>query len=307
MIDLALLDAIARSTVTMAVPLLLAALGELLAERAGIINIGLEGMVIAGAFAAMVGTWYTGWPAAGITLGLVVGGLAGALLAAFTVGIGANQVVAGTALTLLAYGLTGVAYRAVFGVTGAALTVAGSSVWAIPGLHALPVIGAPGEQTMLGYLAFALVPALAFGVKRTVPGLQLRMSGENPRAAETQGVPVQRVRTLALVACGALAAAAGAFLVVAYARTFVEGMSAGRGFIALAIVIVGRWSPWGIVSAALLFGLATALQFHFQALGLDVPYQFFLALPYVLTLLVLAGYAGRAQPPAGLGQPYVRE
>jgi len=132
------------------------------------------------------------------------------------------------------------------------------------------------------------------------------MVGENPQAAEAQGVAVERTRTCALVLCGALAAAGGAYLAVAYARTFVEGMSAGRGFIALAIVIVGRRSAWGILLAALFFGFATALQFHFQALGLNVPFQFFLILPYVLTLLVLAGAAGKANAPAALGQPYER-
>jgi simple sugar transport system permease protein len=132
------------------------------------------------------------------------------------------------------------------------------------------------------------------------------MVGENPAAAEAQGVSVRRIRIAAIVVCGVLAAAGGAYLAVAYARTFVEGMSAGRGFIALAIVIVGRYSAWGILAAALFFGLATALQFHFQALGLNIPYQFFLVLPYLLTLLVLAGYVGRTRAPAALGQPYER-
>jgi simple sugar transport system permease protein len=129
------------------------------------------------------------------------------------------------------------------------------------------------------------------------------MVGENPQAAAAQGVQVGLTQTLALLSCGTLAATAGAYLAIAYAHTFVEGMSAGRGFIALAIVIFGRWSPWGIMGAALLFGLATALQFHVQSLGLAIPYQFLLMLPYVLTLLVLAGYAGTAQAPAALGLP----
>jgi len=215
-------------------------------------------------------------------------------------------VVAGTALNLLAAGLTGVAYRAVFGVTGAALTIGGAPAFAIPGLAALPIVGAFFSQNLLGYAAFALAPAIGFLLWRTLAGLKLRMVGENPHAAETQGVAVRRVRVLALVACGALTATGGAYLSVAYANTFVEGMSAGRGFIALAIVIVGRRTATGVVLAALGFGLATALQFHFQALGLDVPFQFFLVLPYLLTLVVLAGFIGRASAPAALGQPYVR-
>jgi len=227
-----------------------------------------------------------------------------ALFAYVVVVHSANQVVVGTALNLLAIGATGVAYRAWFGVTGTALTVAGFAPLTVPGLVSLPIVGAPlFAQSVLGYLAFGLVPVLAFGLYRTIPGLKLRMVGESPAAAAAQGVAVRLTQTVALLACGILATTAGTYLSVAYAHTFVEGMSAGRGFIALAIVIFGRWSPWGILGAALLFGLATALQFHVQALGLTVPYQFLLMLPYVLTLLVLAGYAGTTRAPAALGVP----
>lgn len=305
--DLALLNALAASMVTMAVPLLLAALGELIAERAGVINIGLEGLILFGAFAALVTATFSGSAQLGIAAALTVGALLGAGFAFFVVQRNANQVVAGTALNLLAVGLTGVAYRAIFGVTGAALTISGTPSMPLPLLSGLPIIGPSFfSQTLLAYAAFALVPALALGLSRTVPGLMLRMVGESPYAAETQGVNVARVRALALVACGALAAAGGAYLALAYARTFVEGMSAGRGFIALAIVIVGRRSPVGILGAALFFGLATALQFHFQALGLAVPFQLFLMLPYVLTLVVLTVSLSGARAPAALGQPYER-
>ncbi|MBI4517844.1 MAG: ABC transporter permease [Deltaproteobacteria bacterium] len=303
-----LATALLASTLTMAVPLLLAALGELLVERAGVINIGLEGMMLSGAFAAMVTTYASGSPTLGVIAASASGAILGGLFALVVVYRNANQVVTGVALNLLAAGLTGVAYRAVFGITGAALTVAGIAPIAIGGLARLPVVGeALFAQTPLGYLALALVPASAFLLFGTVPGLELRMVGENPQAAAAQGVAVARVRTLALLACGALAGMAGAYLAVVYARTFIEGMSAGRGFIALAIVIFGRWSPVGILVAALLFGLATALQFHFQALGLAVPYQFFLMLPYVMTLLALSVSAGKSRAPAALGQPYLRE
>ncbi len=301
-----LLTALIASTITMAVPLLLAALGELIAERAGVLNIGLEGMLLGGAFAALVVTLLSGSTVLGVGAALLVGLASGALLGLFVVHWQAHQVVAGTALNLLAAGLTGVAYRATFGVTGAALTVAGMPRLSVPGLAGLPVIGPLFDQTLLGYAAFALVPLLWLFFTRTLAGLRVRMVGENPWAAETQGVAVRRVRLAALLACGALAASGGAFLSTAYANTFVEGMSAGRGFIALAIVIVGRRHPLGALLAALGFGFATALQFHFQALGLDVPFQFFLILPYVLTLLVLAGFVGRRAAPAALGQPYER-
>ena len=301
-----LLGALLASTITMAVPLLLAALGELIAERAGVLNIGLEGMLLSGAFVAVVVALLSGSTALGFACALLVGAALGLLLGVFVAHWDTNQVVAGTALNLLAAGLTGVAYRAVFGVTGAALTIAGAPTFALPGLAGLPVIGAFFDQSLLGYAAFAAVPAVGWGLTRTLAGLRLRMVGENPWAAETQGVAVRRVRVVALLLCGALAAAGGAYLSLAYANTFVEGMSAGRGFIALAIVIVGRRQPLGVLLAALCFGFATALQFHFQALGLAVPFQFFLILPYVLTLLVLAGRVGRASAPAALGQPYRR-
>lgn len=303
-----LVAALCTSSVTMAVPLLLAALGELLVERAGIINIGLEGMMLTGAFVAMVTTYFTGSPLLGVLMALCSGVLLAALFSFAVVRQNANQVVAGVAINLLAVGVTGVGYRAVFGVTGTALTVSAVAPMAVPGLVQLPVIGgALFNQTLIGYLAFALVPVCAFIISRTVLGLQLRMAGENPHAAAAQGVPIGRVRTFALLACGALAAAGGAYLAVVYSRTFVEGMSAGRGFIALAIVIFGRWSPWGILASALLFGLATALQFHFQALALAIPYQFFLVLPYLVTLIALAVSAGKTSAPAALGQPYLRD
>jgi len=302
--SVSLLTALIASMIVMAVPLLLAALGELLAERAGVLNIGLEGMMLAGAFAALTVAWHSGSTALGVLTALLVGAALGALLAWFVVRDGANQVVAGTALNLLAAGLTGVGYRAVFGVTGAAISIAGAPSAPLPLLAALPIVGPFFNQTVLGYVAFALAPAIGFFLWRTFAGLQLRMVGENPAAAETQGVSVQRLRTTALIVCGALAATGGAFLSVAYANTFVEGMSAGRGFIALAIVIIGRRTATGIVLASLFFGFATALQYHFQALGLGVPFQFFLVLPYVLTLLVLAGVVGRATAPGALGEPY---
>ncbi len=303
--DINLLTGLASSTVTMAVPLLLAALGELIAERAGVINIGLEGLILIGAFTALVGAMSSGSTAVGILAAAAVGALLGAGLAACIVWRHADQVLAGTALNLLGVGATGVAYRALFGVTGAALTIPGSAALPIPLLSTVPIAGAAlFNQTPLVYASVLLVPCVGIVLGRTVPGLKLRMVGENPYAAETEGISVAAVRTVALLACGVLAALAGAYLAVAYARTFVEGMSAGRGFIALAIVIVGRRSAWGILVAAMFFGLATALQFHFQALGLRVPFQLFLTLPYVLTLVVLAARVGKSTAPAALGQPY---
>ena len=298
-----LVTSLSQSAVTMAVPLLLAGLGELLVERAGIVNIGLEGMILSGAFVALVTlALLPVSPWIGLLAASGTGALMAGLFAIVVVRFRANQVVAGTALNLLALGLTGVAYRAIFGVTGQAITVPGFTAVDVPWLHKLPVLGpALFSEPILSYAAFLLVPLVAFFLNQTIPGLKLRMVGENPAAAAAQGAAVERIQTMALLACGVLAGSSGAFLSIAYAGTFVEGMSAGRGFIALAIVIFGRWSASGVLGAALLFGLSTAVQFHVQALGLRIPYQFLLALPYVLTLLVLAGYAGSTRAPAALG------
>ncbi len=301
--DVDLITSLLQSAVTMAVPLLLASLGELLVERAGIINIGLEGMILSGAFVALITlALLPVSPWLGVLAACCAGMILAGLVAVVVVRFGANQVVAGTALNLLALGLTGVAYRAIFGVTGQAITVPGFSAVDIPWLHKLPVFGpALFSEPILSYIAFLLVPIVTLYLNHTIFGLKLRMVGENYRAAAAQGVAVQRTQTLALLACGVLAGASGAFLSIAYAGTFVEGMSAGRGFIALAIVIFGRWTASGVLGAALLFGLATAVQFHVQALGLPIPYQLMLVLPYVLTLVVLAGYAGSTRAPAALG------
>jgi simple sugar transport system permease protein len=300
--DAALITGVLQSTLAMAVPLLLAAEGELLAEKAGVINIGLEGIMLAGALAAMTAAYFTGSAFVALPAAWLAGLLLSVVFFYVVVARGGNQVVAGIAINLLAFGLTGIAYRAVFGVTGTALTVPALEPLSIPVLSSIPIIGPSFfNQTILGYVAFTCAPLIAFGLYKTLPGLRLRMVGESPAAAVAQGISPKLTQSLALIACGVLVSTAGAYLVVAYARTFVEGMSAGRGFIALAIVIFGRWSPWGVVAGALLFGLATALQFHIQALGLPIPYQFALMMPYVLTLIVLAGYAGSSAAPAHLG------
>ncbi len=291
------------AAVAMAIPLLYAALGELLAEKAGIVNVGLEGFLLLGAFTAFAVAHQSGSSSLAIAGALALGGSTGAAFAFFIVARKANQIVAGTALNLFAAGATAVLYRSIFGVTGAALTVPATATIEIPGLASLPVVGtAFFRQTALGYLCFLAVPAIAFFLARTRAGLGLKMTGENPRAAATQGVRVDRVRALALIACGGLCAAGGAYLAIDYTQTFVEGMSAGRGFIALAIVIVGRRLPWWTLAAALFFGFATALQFHFQALSLGIPFHFFLILPYVVTLLLLALAPGDSNAPAALGR-----
>lgn len=281
-------DAIIHSTFVAATPLLLAALGETVVERAGVINIGLEGVLLMGAFAGMIGCYFTGSPLVGILLGGISGLLLTLLFAGLTVGCNADEIVVGVSINLLAVGLTGVLYRGVFGVTGQALTVTTFDPLSLPLLSSIPFLGpALFQHTLLVYLAVLLVPFLSFLLFHTRVGLQLQAVGEHPQAAETLGISVAWVRTTALSIAGVLGGIAGSYLSLAYANTFIENMSAGRGFIALAIVIFGRWRPGGVLAGSLLFGAATALQFHLQALGLAVPYQLMLMLPYLLTLLAL--------------------
>jgi general nucleoside transport system permease protein len=236
--------------------------------------------------------------------GAMLGGmLVAALFALFVVRWRADQVITGTALTLLALGTTGTLYRAFYGAGGAALRLPTSAPLRIPFLASIPVIGeALFAQPPATYLAYLLVPALAWWMRRTHAGLALRAIGERPDAAIAAGVPVNRYRVLAILAGGALGGLAGGTLVLAQAGTFAEGMSSGRGFIAIAIVVLGRWRPLGVALGALLFGGASALQFAFQAMGWAVPYQLFLVTPYLLTLAALAGAVGRARAPAALGK-----
>jgi simple sugar transport system permease protein len=303
MSDVEIVAPFLAATVRTATPLALAALGEVLVERAGLINIGLEGAILAGAFGALVGASAGGVDAG--YAGAIAGGLAvAALFALFVVVLKADQIITGTALTLLGMGVTGTLYGALYGSRGAALTLPTSAPWPIPGLASLPVVGtALFAQPPITYVAYLLAPALAWWLARTHAGLALRAIGERPDAAEAAGIPVDRVRVLAVLAGGVLGGLAGGTLVLAQAGTFAENMSAGRGFIAIAIVVLGRWRPLGVALAALLFGGASALQFAFQAMGWAAPYQLFLVMPYALTLAALAGAVGRARAPAALGRP----
>jgi simple sugar transport system permease protein len=296
------LTAFLEATVRTATPLALAAIGELVVERAGVINIGLEGALIAGAFGALVGA-EIGGTAGGFVTGTVAGVGIALIFALFVVHLRANQIISGTGVTLLAIGLTGPLYRIVYGDVGAVLSIPTSGPLAVPVLVSLPIIGsaffAQSVITYIGYLAFPLVWWWLYGTRF---GLALRAIGEQPEAADAAGVRTNRVRMLAILFGGGMGGMSGATLVLAQAGTFAEGMSAGRGFIAIAIVALGRWHPTGVAMAALLFGAASASQFLLQAMGWALPYQLFLGLPYVLTLLALARVGARAVAPSALGR-----
>ncbi|MGH7615836.1 MAG: ABC transporter permease [Gemmatimonadaceae bacterium] len=291
-----------EATLRTATPLALAALGEVVVERAGIINIGLEGIILSGAFGALVGASHAGaW--GGYALALGAGVSTALAFAVFAVWLRVDQIISGTAITLLAVGLTGTLYRALYGATGAALAIPTTGPWAVPGLSRLPLVGpAFFAQPVVTYVAYALTLVVWWWMRGTHAGLALRAVGERPAAAKAAGVNIARVRLGALVFGGLTGGLAGACLVLAQAGTFAENMSAGRGFIAIAIVVLGRWQPLGVALASLVFGGASALQFLLQALGLALPYQIFLALPYVLTLAALAGVAGKVRAPAALAR-----
>lgn len=296
------LEPFLEGTVRTATPLAFAALGETVAERSGVINIGLEGAIIAGAFGGFVAAG-TG----SVWLGFLGAGLAGmtisALFGLFAIRVRADQIITGTAISLLALGITATLYRQMYGAEGAALSIPTMGVVEVPILSSIPVVGrAFFAQPPVAYLLYALVPAVWWWMYRTNAGLGLRAIGEDPRAAIAAGIPAARFQYLAVLFGGFLGGIAGGVLVIAQAGSFAEGMSAGRGFIAIAIVVLGRWHPLGAAVAALVFGAASALQYLFQAMGWTLPYQAFLALPYVLTLLGLAGIAGRSTAPANLGR-----
>jgi len=290
-----------EGAVRTATPLAFAALGETVVERSGIINIGLEGAIICGAFGGLVASTHQGtW------LAIVAAGISGMmvsmLFAFFVTRLRSDQIITGTAISLLSLGLTGTLYRQLYGPAGSALTTATMPVLPVPFLSSLPLIGpALFSQPPITYVLYVLVPALWWWLYRTHAGLGLRAIGENPEAAIAAGIRALSTQFAAILFGGVMGGIAGGVLVIAQAGTFAEGMSAGRGFIAIAIVVLGRWHPVGVAAAAFVFGATSALQYLFQTMGWDLPYQVFLALPYVLTLLALAGIAGRVRAPVSLG------
>jgi general nucleoside transport system permease protein len=288
------------ASIRTATPLLLAALGETVSERSGVINVGLEGTIIIGCIAG-VATATTLGP----TGGLLAAGLAGVaiavIFAVMAIGFAADQIITGTAITMLGLGLAGTMYRVLYGDAGAALTIPTLAPIGIPWLQDIPILGrALFRQPLPTYLATLLIPAVWWWLYRTQSGLALRATGENPAAARASGIAPRRMQTIGVLFGGLCGGLAGGTLALAQVGTFAEGMSAGRGFVAIAIVALGRWHPIGTAIAALIFGMASALQFLFQALNLDVPYQIFLALPYLLTLVGLAIATSRYRAPAAL-------
>jgi ABC-type uncharacterized transport system permease subunit len=305
-------EGLITATVRISIPILLVVMGEIVSERGGVLNIGLEGMILAGAFGAFAGAAAGGSPWIGMACAAAASMALAALFAWLVLDVRLDPIVTGVAVNILAMGLTGVLFRAFTAAAPGTVFVPTFPAWKVPGLSAIPLVGeALFARNALGYTAFVLPAAAALFLGHTAPGLLLRAAGENPEALDAAGIPVIRVRRLATLFGGLTAGLAGAYLATGYSNTFVENMSSGRGFVALAIVVFARWSPWRGLLGALLFAFAMSLQVRLQGqgiLGVEIPYQFFQMLPYALTLFVLAAAAGRGTgAPAALGRTYRRE
>ena len=299
-------SALTAGMLRFATPLIFAAMGGILSGRSGVINIGLEGMMLIGAFFGIFGadlldSWFLG-----LVCGVAAGALIGLVHAFVSISLRADQVVSGTGINFLAVGITGYVFIYHYGDQGTPSDISRAPNVSLPVIEDIGFFGeAIGRLNLLTWVALLLVPALTLFLFRTRSGLRLRSIGEKPRAADSVGLPVIRTRYFAVVASGALAAVGGAFLSIALVGSFNEQMTAGRGFIALAAVIFGGWRPWGALAGALLFGFSTALA---QRLPVFSPSAatLFQSLPYVLTLVAVAGVIGRSIPPAALGRPLER-
>lgn len=294
------------SSIRFAAPLLLGATGELLSQRAGVLNMSLEGMMLTGAFAGALGSWASGNPLLGLLCG-VLAVIPLALLQAFlSISLRANQIVTGIGLNILVLGATTLAYREVFGSRSSA-AIPGLSKWAPPLLRDIPVAGPMiFEQVWLLYLGLFVIAATAFVLRHTALGLAIHASGAQPQAADKSGLSVIAVRYGAVVFAGIMAATAGCFISIGDIHTFTEGMTNGAGYLAIAAIIFGNWKLGRMLIACLLFGAASALQFFLPTIGIEVPSALLIMLPYVLALLAVAGLMGRQTAPAALAQPYSR-
>lgn len=300
-----LIEAIILAVLAASTPLLIAATGELVTERSGVLNLGVEGMMIVGAACGFAGAWLTGSIFIGALFGIVAGMMMSLIFALMALGLAVNQVATGLALTILGVGLSGLIGA---GFVGERITPAVHLY--IPGLTDIPLVGRVlfGEDAFV-YFSIALIVGVWWFLYRTRAGLILRACGDNHVSAHALGHPVLRIRTFAVMFGGACAGLAGAYLPLAYTPFFIPGMTAGRGWIALALVVFSSWRPGRLVVGAYLFGAVTILQLHAQGWGIGIPSQFMSALPYLATVIVLVllsrARSGGSTAPAALGTVFV--
>jgi general nucleoside transport system permease protein len=305
--DVVVWSALFAAALRFATPLLFGALGGIVSERSGVVNIGIEGMMLTGAFFGILGADVAGsWPF-GLLIGMVAGGVAALVHAFFSISLRADQIVGGVAINLLASGITGYLFIDHYGDQGTPDNISRVPDVTLPLIRDIPFIGdAFGRANLLTWLGLLTVVGLAVFLFRTPQGLRLRAIGEHPRAAETVGLSVIRTRYLAVVVSGMLAALGGAYLSIAFLGSFNQNMTAGRGYIALAVVICGKWRPAGALAFACLFGFSQAIAQRLPVFS-ESGATLFQALPYVVTIIAVAGVIGRSRPPAAVGQPYTRE
>lgn len=291
-------------------PVLWAALGELVTERAGVLNLGVEGNMLMGAFVAFAIASKTGSLWLGMLGAILSAMLLGIIMAFLVSTLKADQIISGLTMNILSSGLTFYLYRIIFGSAESQIQphIDIITAYPIPVLSKLPIVGEVlFSQQLPSYVAFLMVPIVAVFLYRTRYGLELRCIGENPRALDMKGVSIPRYQYFALMVGAMMAGAGGAYLTLASSGMFLPNISAGRGWIAISIVIFGNWKPMNILLASLFFALLDSLQLHLQGIGIAFPYQFLLALPYVMTILALVLSRHRSGAPASLGLSYHRE
>ncbi len=293
------------ATIRMATPIALAAMGGAFSERSGVVNIGLEGMMLAGAFCGVLGSHFTGSPWLGVLLAVVGGGLVGAVLAVFAIRLKADHVVTGVGINILASGATTWLMQVIWKRKGATDLVAGLGTWSVPGLRDIPMLGTVlGMHSPLVYISLILIVLGWVLMFRTPLGLRIRMTGEHPEAADTVGINVRAVQYFCAILSGCLAGLGGAYLSLAQLNWFSKDMSAGRGYMALAACIFGGWNPIGGLGASFLFSFTDAIQMRMQTAQIPLPVEIIQMIPYLLTILILAGAVVRSRPPAALGKHY---
>jgi simple sugar transport system permease protein len=305
--DVVTWSALIAAMLRFATPLLWGALGGLVCERSGVVNIGIEGMMLMGAYFGIYGADVGGSWVVGLIVAMAAGGVLALVHAVFSITLRADQIVGGVAINFLALGITGYLFVDRYGDQGTPDNVSRVPDVTLPVVKDVGFVGdAIGKTNLLTWLVLLMVVALTVFLFRTPRGLRLRAIGEHPRAAETVGLSVIRTRYLAVVASGLLAALGGAYLSIGFLGSFNQNLTAGRGYIALAVVICGRWRPAGALAFALLFGFSSAIAQRLPTFS-DSGATLFQALPYVITIIAVAGVIGRSRPPAAVGQPYTRE
>lgn len=303
----AIIISMLTSMVRIAAPILLAGLGELVTEKAGILNMGVEGIMLTGAFIGFLVSSRTNSIPLALLAAIIAGGLMSLLLVFLSTTLKVNQVVSGLALNLLASGLTFYWYRVAFNSIGVTPTIQTMKIYKIPFLSEIPVLGdVLFSQHPLTYFAILMVPVIWVFLNKTKYGLEIRCLGEDPRSIDIKGINVNRLQYLAVIFGGMMAGLGGSFLTVASSGVFIPEMSAGRGWLAIVVVIAGNWKPGRILLAALLFSFFDAFQLQAQSLGVQFPYQILLALPYVMAVVLLITSRAKSEAPGHLGIPYIR-